>query len=500
MLVIPAWEIRSSSADRDAFFRKSQNQRNGQPPPAGGAVRRSRDSRDATGSTTGRNGGAGSAGLGALRWCWQPSMAADAAAGGELPADSDEQILAQMLERSTLGSEAIERREQELTLAELAAQREDKLNRERENQLSELGSEVSRLFTSIESCHSATSSGRKQPSEGSSSTPTCSTLKVGVALMTREPHCFDWWLRYHRSLGIDHIFVHVEDSPELLVLLGTPEFSAFVTVTNLSDKDDSRDEERRQQQQQPLPPGAQVQRESNYYSLIERQERHIRRSTQLAKQKGIDWLFHVDDDELLHFTVPMSTLIADLAPGTTCLALINLEAVPTSSSSACVFEEIKTFTLHKMNAYRNGKAAGALQAVHGGEWCGPHRFTGPCYVVPVAKARVLHFESCTYEAWRDKFLRHTHHCEGKKKSDIPFAFYRDSITLLQDDKTGGEDGAEGRWRAFYHERKIDHYASLKDIQKLRLTLRPDTPAMINAASTGPTEEEAKDRAMLEELD
>ena len=120
--------------------------------------------------------------------------------------------------------------------------------------------------------------------------------------------------------------------------------------------------------------------------------------------------------------------------------------------------------------------------------------------VPVAKARVLHFESCTYEAWRDKFLRHTHHCEGKKKNDIPFVFYRDSITLLQDDTTGGEDGAEERWRAFYHERKIDHYASLKDNQKLRLTLRPDTPAMINAASTGPTEEEAKDRAMLEELD
>eukprot|EP00965_Chrysotila_dentata_P232445 6198976-Pleurochrysis_carterae.AAC.2 len=28
--------------------------------------------------------------------------------------------------------------------------------------------------------------------------------------MTRKPHRFDWWLRYHRNLGICHVFVHVE--------------------------------------------------------------------------------------------------------------------------------------------------------------------------------------------------------------------------------------------------------------------------------------------------
>ena len=44
-------------------------------------------------------------------------------------------------------------------------------------------------------------------------------LKVGITLMTRKPHRFDWWLRYHRSLGIYHVFVHVEDTPELLPIL-----------------------------------------------------------------------------------------------------------------------------------------------------------------------------------------------------------------------------------------------------------------------------------------
>ena len=32
-------------------------------------------------------------------------------------------------------------------------------------------------------------------------------LKVGIVLMTRRPHRFDFWLAYHRSLGVSHFFV-----------------------------------------------------------------------------------------------------------------------------------------------------------------------------------------------------------------------------------------------------------------------------------------------------
>lgn len=52
------------------------------------------------------------------------------------------------------------------------------------------------------------------------------------------------------------------------------------------------------------------------------------------------------------------------------------------------------FTQHKMLAYRNGKSAGRTADTN---WHGPHRFTGSYHVVPVKRACVLHFESCTYE-------------------------------------------------------------------------------------------------------
>jgi hypothetical protein len=292
--------------------------------------------------------------------------------------------------------------EERLTFAELGVQREGKLSRWREAKLKGFSGELFRLFAQIESHQSAVGVNANAAQQQQPSPP----LKVGIVLMTREPHRFDWWLRYHRSLGIEHVFVRVENTPGLLPLLRSDEFAPFVTIVTNASTDDGRDE------QAPSAQGG------NYYSQFDRQEDHVRRSTQLAKERGIEWLFHVDDDELLHFDVPMSTLVADSAPGTTCLALINAEAVPTSSAHDCVFEEIQTFTLHRMLAYRNGKAAGAIQA--GGQFCGPHRFMGKCHVVPVAQACVLHFESCTYEAWRQKFLRHTRHCEGTLKAEIPF--------------------------------------------------------------------------------
>ncbi len=286
-------------------------------------------------------------------------------------------------------------------------------------------------------------------------------LKVGITLMTRKPHCFDWWLRYHRSLGIHHVFVHVEDTPELLPLLNSDEFAGFVTVTTGSDgsldthKVDSAD---------------------NYYTLMARQERQVRRSMALCRERGYDWLFHVDDDELLHFSVPFSTLADTLPMGVSCMVLVNIEACPKNLGSECVFEDIKTFSQHKMLAYRNGKSAGR---VIDSNWHGPHRFTGSYHVVPVERACVLHFESCTYEGWRNKFLKHREIGE-QKKLDIPFPFYRDSISLFQNDHDGGPN--EIRWKNFFMDRKARMRRRAQTCASTPPRPRPRPPAPAPALS------------------
>lgn len=131
------------------------------------------------------------------------------------------------------------------------------------------------------------------------------------------------WLRYHRSLGICHVFVHVEDTPDLVPCLATDEFADFVTIT--TGNDNSVDTHN---------PNS----SDNYYTLMQRQERQVRTSVQECRRLNIDWLFHVDDDELLYFYVPFSKIVEGLAPGVTCVVLVNIEAVPKALSSDCVFE------------------------------------------------------------------------------------------------------------------------------------------------------------------
>jgi len=127
-----------------------------------------------------------------------------------------------------------------------------------------------------------------------------------------------------------------------------------------------------------------------------------------------------------------------------------------------------------MLAYRNGKSAGRVSEA---DWHGPHRFTGNYHVVPVGRACVLHFESCIYDQWRNKFIKHREIIEQKKK-DIPFPFYRDSITLFQKDHDGGKD--EVRWKNFFMERKVGNFSGLTEDQKTQLTLTTSLPNMINA--------------------
>lgn len=96
-----------------------------------------------------------------------------------------------------------------------------------------------------------------------------------------------------------------------------------------------------------------------------------------------------------------------LAPSITCLVLLNVESVPASPSpEGCAFEGARGFVLHRMVGYRNGKSAGRLSGPppYAG-WRGPHRFSGPHFVVPATSACVLHFESGTYEIWRNKVRR-----------------------------------------------------------------------------------------------
>lgn len=267
----------------------------------------------------------------------------------------------------------------------------------------------------------------KLPMPGSGKPP----VAAGLALLTRKPLHFEWWLHYHIRLGICHFFIHIEDTPELLPFLQAEPYRSLVTVTQKGDSGPFKD---------------------NYWTLQDRQRAHVNHSLARCRDFGIEWLFHVDDDELIWLDRPFREIVASAPRGSTNLTFSNLEAIPTSVEPGNYFQQIRTFTKKRMLAYVNGKPAGrTLSSV---KLDGPHRFSGPSYAVPVHEGVILHYESCDFNQWVAKF-RNQVDCGAERKQAIPFPYYRDSITLFQERSNPAQDMQS--WLDFYTKRKINHY-------------------------------------------
>ena len=157
--------------------------------------------------------------------------------------------------------------------------------------------------------------------------------------MTRMPYRFEEWLRYYRALGTDHLFIAVEESPEVESLLAEAPWCDMVTTS------------RSKPEQNP------------YETVITRQERVMAWALGECERRGIPWLFHLDDDELLHFGQPWEETVAQVPPEATCLVVRNVEGVPDNDHSD--FTTISRFAVGNetgwpMLAYINGKAAGRV--------------------------------------------------------------------------------------------------------------------------------------------
>ena len=176
--------------------------------------------------------------------------------------------------------------------------------------------------------------------------------RFAVVTMTRMPYRFEDWLKYYRALGTHHLFIAVEESPEVEMLLAEAPWCDMVTTSSSEPE------------------------QNPYETVITRQERVMAWALGECERRGIPWLFHLDDDELLHFGQPWEETVAQVPPEATCLVVRNVEGVPDNDQSD--FTTISRFAVGNedgwpMLAYINGKSAGRVGAC---TQSGPHRFTG----------------------------------------------------------------------------------------------------------------------------
>jgi hypothetical protein len=273
-------------------------------------------------------------------------------------------------------------------------------------------------------------SSRRRVSARCTASPT-SNLVFAVATVTRKPHKFDKWIAYYKSLGAARLFICVEETPEAVAIC--EQWPDFVSIRHSN---------------------AQV---NPYETIIDRQEVHVNWSLGECERLGIEWLVHCDDDELLFLGAPFAEIAAQCPEDVSCIMIENIEGVPRDESSD--FTSINTFCTDDDGflAYVNGKSAGRVGhcSAHG---C--HRFTGAEWTPAKEDMCILHFESCPYTRWHDKFGHYARKTKPTRHTNVPFEFYVDSITAFREAEmsTDGADEVAARLRAFWHRRKRRHYS------------------------------------------
>lgn len=266
--------------------------------------------------------------------------------------------------------------------------------------------------------------------------PKTREVRSAIVMLSRHPPEFATWLRYHLDyVGVERIFMEVEDTPQFNATWNAlpPAHQERVTVWHPN----SYFKVAHDAQQRPT---------DDYETLQARQLRAMARAKDEATAAGIQWLIHIDDDELLYS--PMQRPLADVLgamPDEVEQAYIpNVEAVYPSVDVKNCFEETTEVNMNRYNfvSYANGKAAVRLDGPSAEyiQPAGPHlwrevdgfepqslhldeeSFGSPLFVV--------HFESCPFSRWEDKFWE-LGNTDASKIHRIPFQFYRESIERMQ---------------------------------------------------------------------
>lgn len=238
--------------------------------------------------------------------------------------------------------------------------------------------------------------------EVSNQKQTAPAVKVAIACLMRKPVDLPLWFRHHTNLGVSLFFIRLEDSP------GLDDYLALRrdVLYEVAQSDKSGD---------------------NYKTLQDRQIKFVNKSLERAKEMGVDWLFHIDADELLHGSL---TFLDDLEPSIKTLKLENAEAIFEEGAETC-FSANKFLRCSQgapCRSYVNGKAGGHVEKDV--QLAGPHDFKYKdeiegafAKVVPFTTLHVLHFDACSLGAWVEKYQ----HLGKTPKSDIPFPYYKESI-------------------------------------------------------------------------
>lgn len=258
-------------------------------------------------------------------------------------------------------------------------------------------------------------------------------MRVGIISSQRNPPDYVNWMRFHVDVGIDAFYITIEDTPWL--------GPAMASLADQFSRATGRHVTVYYEDAAPVNRS----KEDNYSDLITRQKVRVDHMLRKARADGVDWAFHIDDDELLYpgskYAISTWPEILNTVPKRCAsIHLQNWEGFsPKNPSGSWITDRNVQYLPQSCGryfaAYANGKAGSRTlptQSSHG-----PHHFKGgeECEL-PETRGVLLHHEALAMgpdDVPPERWIQKNQLRLNDDLSRIPFAATHDAIKAIRSD-------------------------------------------------------------------
>ncbi len=302
-------------------------------------------------------------------------------------------------------------------------------------------------------------------------------VSVGIVATVREPvWIIESFLRYHLQRGFAHIFLFFDDPDDPAIEVA----NQFQNVSAIPCDDQIRDRQSRCRSFQSVG--------QFHHEIMGRQILNAEIGLELAARIGLDWLLHIDGDELFYTSGDVSEHFEFIPSSVGSVSYRNFEGIPETWETYNYFREVTLFKKHEhllerggadiyrqrldrsiyLLGYGNGKSA--TRVLPGVLPNGVHLFTRADSHHELLTASggpvILHYINCGFSYYCRKYLRLG--SDSWLGVPVPFDFYIQSRRL-----TGDQEGLAELYR---REVLVDSRDAAEDLIARGILVRITAPA------------------------
>jgi hypothetical protein len=281
-------------------------------------------------------------------------------------------------------------------------------------------------------------------------------LKLGISTTVKNPHMLNDWIKYHLNIGFEKLYIVFDDENEdVSLIVNNPKVQIFKNDTNWK------------QQISNLPNMDMYIQDTK--EVMSRQITNFTNVRNYAKKDGIDWLLHIDGDEL--FYPENQNIFGIFNQDADSITFQNLEMIPKTDNYYNCFRQGIDFKINPgiFNAYSNGKSA--VKVVSPAVIAGVHSFYGgKHYVSSVGK--ILHYPSCNFDEYVSKYkILGKFEDKWWNSVQIPFKFHTESRDIITEcarkEALGEKNACEISVKEYYNKSNVyNENINPRDIQMI----------------------------------